>query len=75
VPLVVQKNYSAGLLPDASSTVASKFLSKRTLVNLAALAFGIPLLAVNLLFVKSGLVNIKSGALILHFEVRDQYFS
>ena len=60
--------YSAGLLPDASSTVLIILLSSRALVNLAAEAGGIPLLEENLLFLKTGFVNTKSNTLTLHFE-------
>lgn len=57
------KEYNAGLLPDASSNVRIRFFSNSTLVNLAALAVGIPLFVVNLLFLNTGFVNTKSNAL------------
>ncbi len=49
------KEYRAGLFPDASAIAIIILLSNRALVNLAAVAAGIPLFDVNLLFLKTGL--------------------
>ena len=64
------KEYKAGLLPDASSIVLKRSFSNNILVNLAALAAGMPLCVVNLLFLNTGFVNTKSNALTLHLEER-----
>ena len=52
----------AGRRPDASSTVRIMSLSNIILVNLAAVAAGIPLCEVNLLLRNTGLVKTKSSA-------------
>ena len=64
------KAYMAGLRPAAGYTVFSKPFSTNIRANLDATCLGIPLLFVNLLFLKTGCEKIKSSAFTDHCEAR-----